>query len=415
MMLSKSNSVNKLFLKYLQTKANNKCCFTSTNTDSLKKTSLNQLHKDLGGKMVEFCGWEMPVMYKTGVLKEHLHCRTNSSLFDVSHMAQLKIHGKDRIKFFESLVVADLEALPKGSSKLSVFTNDKGGIIDDTMITNQGDCLYVVVNAGCAEKDIAHIQSKLKQFKEKSGASDVHMEILGEQSLIAIQGPKTEEILQKLLGKSSSVDLGKMEFMTQLPMNISGIPCIVTRCGYTGEDGFEISVHSNQAQKLAEILLSCTTPKEQGILPAGLGARDSLRLEAGLCLYGHDLNEDITPIEGTLAWLIGKRRREQGGFPGANIILPQIKDGVSKKRVGVLIQGPPAREGTQIIDPITKQPIGNVTSGTLSPMTKDSISMAYVPTSLSKVGTPLTLLIRDKEVQGTVTKMPFVATNYKKI
>jgi len=401
-------NASKTFVKYLQNaQSRSRCCFTTT-TEILKKTSLNQLHKDLGGKMVPFCGWEMPVMYPMGVLKEHLHCRTESALFDVSHMGQLRIHGKDRVKFFESIVVGDLQALPVNHSKLSVFTNEKGGIIDDTMITNAGDNLYVVVNAGCADKDIAHIRQKMSEF-----GGDVSMELLEDWSLIAVQGPATEQLLLSMV--KSNVDLTKMEFMTQHEMTINGIPCIVTRCGYTGEDGFEIAVKSNQAAKLAESLLATGNNTEgKGIKPAGLGARDSLRLEAGLCLYGHDLNEDITPIEASLNWLISKRRREEGGFPGASVIQKQLKEGVTKKRVGLVSTGAPAREGTDIIDPSTKEKIGSVTSGTVSPMTKQSISMAYVSTPLSKNGTPVTLSIRNKEVQGTITKMPFVPHNYKK-
>eukprot|EP01132_Coremiostelium_polycephalum_P004555 gene4555-5676_t len=409
--ISSNNTVSKLFLKYLQNstiKSNSgRCCFASSNTDALKKTSLNQLHKDLGAKMVEFCGWEMPVLYPAGVLKEHHHCRDESAFFDVSHMGQIRVHGKDRVKFFESIVVADLQSLPEGSSKLSVFTNDKGGIIDDTMITNAGDSLYVVVNAGCADKDIAHINQKMSEFRSKGG--DVSLELLSDLSLIAVQGPKTESVLSTLVGKG--VDLSKMEFMTQRRMTVGGIDCLVTRCGYTGEDGFEISVPSNKAVELAQILL-----KSGEIKPAGLGARDSLRLEAGLCLYGHDLNEDITPIEATLGWLLSKRRKEEGGFPGADIIKQQLKEGVSKKRVGITFDGPSAREGAKIIDPNTKAEIGTVTSGTISPRLKKSISMCYLSTPFSKNDTPVSVLSRTgKEIAATVTKMPFVPTNYKKI
>ncbi|EGC28969.1 aminomethyltransferase [Dictyostelium purpureum] len=399
-----------LFLKSLKasTRASNKCFFSSST--ELKKTSLNQLHKELGGKMVPFCGWEMPVQYPAGVLKEHMHCRKESSLFDVSHMGQLRFHGKDRVKFFESIVVADLQSLAAGHSKLSVFTTENGGIIDDTMITNAGDSLYVVVNAGCADKDIAHINQQMKLFKEKG--NDVSMELLEDLSLIAIQGPATEVILQKMVKQ----DITNMEFMTQRVMNIAGIDCIVTRCGYTGEDGFEISVPSNKAVQLAEILLSTSNANsEHGIKPAGLGARDSLRLEAGLCLYGHDLNDQISPIEASLNWLISKRRREEGGFPGASKIQQQLKDGVSQKRVGLIVEGSPAREGSLILDPSNNQEIGRVTSGTLSPVTRQAISMGYVSTPLSKVGTKVNVSVRNKIIPATISKMPFVPTHYKKI
>ncbi|KAM9989964.1 hypothetical protein ACTFIY_005999 [Dictyostelium cf. discoideum] len=390
----------------------NKRYFSTSN--ELKKTALNELHKELGAKMVPFCGWEMPVQYPAGVMKEHLHVRKESGLFDVSHMGQLRIHGKDRVKFFESIVVADLQALPTGHSKLSVFTNEKGGIIDDTMITNAGDSLYVVVNAGCADKDISHINEKIKEFKSVNPTHDVSMQLLEDLSLIAIQGPTTESKLKKFV---KDQDITNMEFMTQRPMTIAGIDCIVTRCGYTGEDGFEISVPSKQAVQLAELFLATSNASiESGIKPAGLGARDSLRLEAGLCLYGHDLNDDITPIEASLNWLISKRRREEGGFPGASIIQKQLqKDGCPQKRVGVIVNGAPAREGCLIFDPSTNQEIGKVTSGTISPITRQSISMAYVKTPFSKIGTQVNVSIRGKPITATISKMPFVPTNYKKL
>ncbi|KAN0032267.1 hypothetical protein ACTFIV_006148 [Dictyostelium citrinum] len=402
--------ISQNIIKIVQ-KSNNRYFSTS---NELKKTALNELHKELGAKMVPFCGWEMPVQYPAGVMKEHLHVRKESGLFDVSHMGQLRIHGKDRVKFFESIVVADLQALPTGHSKLSVFTNEKGGIIDDTMITNAGDSLYVVVNAGCADKDISHINEKIKEFKSINSSNDVSMELLGDLSLIAIQGPATESILQKLV---KDQDITTMEFMTQRPMTIAGVECIVTRCGYTGEDGFEISVPSKQAVHLAEIFLATSNASiETGIKPAGLGARDSLRLEAGLCLYGHDLNDDITPIEASLNWLISKRRREEGGFPGASIIQKQLqKDGCPQKRVGVIVNGAPAREGSLIFDPLTNQEIGKVTSGTLSPITRQSISMAYVKTPFSKIGTEVNVSVRGKSIPSIISKMPFVPTNYKKL
>ncbi|EFA84814.1 aminomethyltransferase [Heterostelium album PN500] len=379
-----------------------KCSATQTNN---KKTALFDLHKDLGAKMVPFCGWDMPLMYPTGVLKEHFQCRNNSALFDVSHMGQLRIHGKDRVEFFESIVVADIQALPVGHSKLSVFTTEQGGIIDDTMITNAGENLYVVVNAGCADKDIAHIKQKMAEFK--ATGKDVSLELMEDQALIAVQGPSTESIVSKL----AKLDLSNMEFMTQRHAKIDNIDVIITRCGYTGEDGFEISVSNSNAVRLAKILLDTGV---EGVKCAGLGARDSLRLEAGLCLYGHDLNEEITPIEATLGWLISKRRKEAGGFPGAAVIQKQLKEGVSKKRVGLIVEGPPARENTVLVDEAGKQ-IGHVTSGTLSPMTKQSISMCYLNTEHSKNGTKVFASIRGRQIPAVVSKMPFVPTNYKKI
>eukprot|EP01133_Synstelium_polycarpum_P017680 gene17680-21079_t len=354
--------------------------------------------------MVPFCGWEMPLMYPTGVLAEHMHCRTKSSLFDVSHMGQLRIHGRDRVEFLESIVVADLQALAPGSSKLSVFTTEEGGIIDDTMVTNAGDFLYVVVNAGCADKDIAHIRATMAAFVARG--KDVTLELMDQHSLIAVQGPRTEAIVSEL----TNTPLDRMEFMTQRPLKFGGINTIVTRCGYTGEDGFEISVEDRDAVALAKMLLATG---EDGVKGAGLGARDSLRLEAGLCLYGHDLNDKITPIEASLGWLISKRRKEAGGFPGAAVIQRQLKEGVRQKRVGVVVTGAPAREGTILVDANNK-PIGNVTSGTLAPMTKQAISIAYVDTEHSKLGTPIFASIRGRQMPAVITKMPFVPANYKK-
>ncbi|EGG20047.1 aminomethyltransferase [Cavenderia fasciculata] len=377
----------------------------TTTQQPLKKTALNKLHRDLGAKMVEFCGWDMPLMYPTGVLTEHMHCRQKSALFDVSHMGQLRLHGRDRIEFMESISVADLQAAQENKSKLSVFTTENGGIIDDTMITKKADSLYVVVNAGCADKDIAHMNNKIAEFR--ASGKDVAMELMGDSALVAVQGPETERIVSQVLGR----DLSKMEFMTQMDMTLDGIDLIVTRCGYTGEDGFEISVPNKHAEQFTRMLLDA----ESGVVvkPAGLGARDSLRLEAGLCLYGHDMDETITPIEASLAWLITKRRREQGGFPGASIIQQQLKEGVSKKRVG-LLSGIPVREGAVIVDNDGKA-IGKITSGTVSPVTKQYISMGYVPTESSKAGSNVTITIRNKPVKGEVVVMPFVKTNYKRL
>jgi len=303
--------------------------------------------------------------------------------------------------------VGDIAGLAPNHSRLSFFTNEKGGINDDTVITNAGDHLYIVVNAGCADKDIAHINKHLAEFRKQG--RDVTLENFSEQnSLIAVQGPATEKILQQFVKE----DLSKMDFMTQRPVTINGIPCIVTRCGYTGEDGFEISVPSNKAVALTTTFLD-TAKKGDGIKATGLGARDSLRLESGLCLYGHDLNEDTSPIEGALAWLIGKRRREQGGFIGSDIILRQIKEGVTKKRVGLLVKGAPAREDVTIHNEKGEE-IGKVTSGTFSPVLKQAIAMGYVKSEYSKPETQVIVKVRGKDQPATVSKTPFVPTHYKK-
>jgi len=381
--------------------------FGSQTEGPLKKTALHSLHVELGAKMVPFCGWDMPVQYKESIIDSHLHTRTKAGLFDVSHMAQLRITGKDRVKFLESLTVADLETLPEGSAKLSVLTNEKGGIIDDTMITNRGSHIYMVVNAGCADKDIPHLKKHVAAFQAKG--LDVSLEHLS-RSLLALQGPQAEKVLLDLV----KYDLSKMPFMTAQEMYVAGTKCLVSRCGYTGEDGFEISVSHEDAVGLAKLFLS-----KSAVIPVGLGARDTLRLESGLCLYGNDLEEHITPVEASLTWLIGKRRKEEGGFLGAEKILGQLKnpESVTKKRVGLFVTGPPAREHTPIYHPPGSESnnVGEATSGTLSPVLKKAISMAYVSTPLSKVGTELSVKVRGKLHPAVVTKMPFVPTNYKKL
>jgi len=379
---------------------------TQTN-EPLKKTTLWPLHLELKAKMVPFSGWDMPVQYSDSIIDSHLHTRQQASLFDVSHMAQLRITGKDRIKFLESLTVADLQSLPETHAKLSVLTNEKGGIIDDTMITNRGSHVFMVVNAGCAYKDIPHLKKHAAAFNSKG--LDVQVE-QWDRSLLALQGPKAEGVLQSLV----KYDLSKMPFMSAQEISVGGINCLVSRCGYTGEDGFEISVAHPDAIALAKLFLANNLVK-----PAGLGARDTLRLEAGLCLYGHDLEEHITPVEASLTWLIGKRRKEEGGFLGSDKILEQLKkpETVTKKRVGLIVNGAPAREHATIHHPAQKDDsvVGEVTSGTLSPVLKKAISMAYISTSLSKVGTEVSVKVRGKHHNATVSKMPFVPTNYKKL
>jgi len=362
----------------------------------------------LKAKMVEFCGWSMPIQYgDEGIIPSHLHCRTNASLFDVSHMSQLRLYGKDRQKFLESLVVADLDALPVNHATLSVFTNERGGIIDDTIITKRDGHFHVVVNAGCADKDWAHLTKQLAAFQSKGG--DVKLEKY-DRSLVALQGPKAESVLASI---SQGIDLAKMPFMTALEAEVAGVKgVLVSRCGYTGEDGFEISIPHEKAVHVTKQLLSNSAVKA-----AALGPRDTLRLEAGLCLYGHDLNEDITPVEGSLLWVIGKKRRETGGFLGAEKILGQIsgKVPVPEKRVGFYTQGPPAREGATLHDKSTDAQVGRITSGTLSPVLKKNIAMGYVNTPYSKLNTELVVKIRGKPHGAVVSKMPFVATKYKKL
>ncbi|KAI8375424.1 hypothetical protein EDC96DRAFT_497253 [Choanephora cucurbitarum] len=377
--------------------------FYATTNESIKKTALYDFHLQHGGKMVPFAGYAMPVQYgNMGMLASHLHTRNKASLFDVSHMLQTRLTGKDRNTFFEKLVVADLHQLPVGQGTLSVFTNEQGGIIDDTILMQQKDSLYVVSNAGCADKDLAHIRHHLAEFQNKGG--DVDFQVITDHSLIALQGPKAAAALEALVGQS----LHDFSFMHGRHMDIQGVPCHVARSGYTGEDGFELSIPTEEVIHITEKLLA-----HPDVELAGLGARDSLRLEAGLCLYGNDIDETTTPVEAGLTWTIPKSRRETGGFLGAEHILPQIKGGVTRRRVGLLIEGAPARHGAEVLDK-EGQVIGTVTSGCPSPVLKKNIAIAYVKNGSHKKGTELSVKVRNKVQPATVTKMPFVESNYHK-
>uniref|UniRef100_A0A3Q3X7N5 Aminomethyltransferase, mitochondrial n=1 Tax=Mola mola TaxID=94237 RepID=A0A3Q3X7N5_MOLML len=349
-------------------------------TAALKKTPLFDFHRERGGKMVDFAGWSMPVQYKDSHIASHMHTREHCSVFDVSHMLQTKVHGKDRVKFMESLVVADIAELKDNQ-------------------TDQG-YLYVVSNAGCADKDSAHMKARLAEFK--AAGFDVDLEFLDE-ALIALQGPSMAQVLQEGLKD----DLSKLAFMTSTLATVFGVPgCRVTRCGYTGEDGVEISMPQSRVVELTEKLLASSEVKL-----AGLGARDSLRLEAGLCLYGNDIDETTTPVEATLVWTIGKRRRQTKDFPGAHIIVPQIKAKTARKRVGLVSSGPPVRQHTPILTPDGKV-IGEVTSGCPSPCLKMNVAMGYLDAAFAKNGTPIQVEVRKKSVPATVSKMPFVPTKY---
>uniref|UniRef100_A0A670HVI7 Aminomethyltransferase n=1 Tax=Podarcis muralis TaxID=64176 RepID=A0A670HVI7_PODMU len=369
--------------------------------ESLKQTSLYDFHRHHGGKMVAFAGWSLPVQYTHSHLESHLHTRQHCSLFDVSHMLQTKVFGRDRIKFIESLVVGDIAELKPNQGTLSLFTNERGGIMDDLIVTSTSDQhLYVVSNAGCRDKDFALMKNKVKEMK--AAGCDVDLEV-SDNALLALQGPAMARVLQA--GVSDS--LAKLPFMTSAVMSVFGVPgCRVTRCGYTGEDGVEISVPASRAVELAELLL-----KDSTVWLAGLAARDSLRLEAGLCLYGNDIDESTTPVEASLIWTLGKRRRAAMDFPGASIILAQIKEKPKRKRVGLTSSGPPIRQHMPILSPEGKA-IGEVTSGCPSPCLQKNIAMGYVESDYSKLSTALTVEVRKKSCPALVTKMPFVATNY---
>lgn len=372
-------------------------------SEPVKKTALYDFHVKHGGKMVPFAGYAMPVQYSNmGMLASHLHTREKASIFDVSHMLQSRVTGKDRKKFFETLVVADLENLPVGQGTLSVFTNEQGGIIDDTIVMQHEDSLYVVSNAGCADKDLAHIRKHLAEFQKKGG--DVDFNVITDHSLIAIQGPKAAAALETLVGKS----LSDFSFMHGKNMDVAGVPCHIARSGYTGEDGFELSVPTEEIVTITEKLLA-----HPDVEMAGLGARDSLRLEAGLCLYGNDLDETTTPVEAGLTWTIPKSRRETGGFLGAEHILPQIKGGVARRRVGLIVEGAPARGGAEILNK-AGEVIGTITSGCPSPILKKNIAIGYVKNGNHKKGTELDVKVRNKVQKAVITKMPFVESNYHK-
>ncbi|RXJ74477.1 glycine cleavage system protein T [Veronia nyctiphanis] len=353
----------------------------------------------MGGKMVPFAGYDMPVQYALGVRKEHIHCREHAGLFDVSHMGQLRLHGADAAAALESLVPVDIQDLPAGKQRYALFTNEQGGLMDDLMVTNFGDHLFLVVNAACKEQDIAHLEANLP--------ASVELERLDDRALLALQGPEAAVVLSKL-----NPVVADMVFMDAVKVELNGVECLVSRSGYTGEDGYEISVPSEHADALARALLS-----DDAVEWIGLGARDSLRLECGLCLYGNDIDTTTTPVEASLLWAISKNRRldgeRAGGFPGADIILPQIvnKD-VNRKRIGLLGQSKaPVREGSELFDADDNK-IGVVTSGTFGPTKGMPVAMAYVNAEVAVIGTEVFAEVRGKKLPMTVEKMPFVPQRY---
>ena len=361
---------------------------------TLLKTPLHALHVELGAKMVPFAGYDMPVQYPAGVKAEHLHTRARAGLFDVSHMGQVKLTGSDAARDLERLVPGDLDGLAVGQMRYSMFTNEAGGILDDLMVCRIEDGLMVVVNAACKDADIAHMRANLSS----------EITVLEDRALIALQGPGAEAALSALAPAAAT-----LSFMTGAEMDVDGAACFVTRSGYTGEDGYEISVPADQADALARKLLA-----QNDVEAIGLGARDSLRLEAGLCLYGHDIDETTTPVEATLTWSIGKRRREEGGFPGADIILDQIKNGAPRKRVGILPDGrAPAREGTEIQAPDGTS-IGTITSGGFGPSLEAPLAMGYVTTEHAAAGSAVNVVVRGKALPAKTAKMPFVPNGYKR-
>ncbi len=364
---------------------------------TLLTTPLDALHRELGGKMVPFAGYAMPVQYPQGILGEHLATRAGAGLFDVSHMGQVTIEAEDPATVLESLVPGDVCGLAPGRTRYSVFTNDQGGILDDLMISKlSATKLFLVINAACKHADFAHLKDKL------GARADIRM--LDDRALLALQGPKAAAVMAGLCDGAD-----QQAFMSIRDTTIAGIPALITRSGYTGEDGYEISVPADKAEKLARLLLGLSD-----VRPVGLGARDSLRLEAGLCLYGSDIDTATTPIEAGLAWIIGKRRRAEGGFPGADVILRQLAEGPARKRVGIRPDGrAPARAHTEITDPDGTR-LGEVTSGGFGPSLDGPLAMGYVPTAFATPGTKVRLVVRGKPLDAAIVPMPFVAHSYFK-
>jgi aminomethyltransferase len=369
--------------------------------EPLKTTPLEALHIARGAKMVGFAGYNMPVNYPLGVLKEHLHTRTAAGLFDVSHMGQAVLAGEGVDKALETLVPGDVTGLQPGQIRYTMLTTPEGGIIDDLMVSRPAEPgkenkLFLVVNAGCKERDFAHIAARLGEKYTLKRYDDA--------ALLALQGPKAAEVLARFIPAAAT-----MNFMTTCVDKLAGVPVRLFRSGYTGEDGYEISVPAAEAARIAEALLD--QPEVEAI---GLGARDSLRLEAGLCLYGSDIDTTTTPIEASLAWTIGKRRRAEGGFPGAEKILGQLERGAPKKRVGIRPLGrAPARAHTEIQDGNGRR-IGEITSGGFGPSVNGPIAMGYVETAFAKVGTPLTLIVRGQAQPAQVESLPFAPHHYFK-
>tara|TARA_R100000750_G_scaffold34896_1_gene22465 strand:- start:2114 stop:3244 length:1131 start_codon:yes stop_codon:yes gene_type:complete len=369
----------------------------------LKTTVLNDLHHAQGAKMVGFAGYEMPVQYKLGVLKEHLHTRASAGLFDVSHMGQVILRGPDVARALEALVPVDVIGLAEGRQRYALFTNDAGGIEDDLMIANRGDHLFLVVNAACKHADVARMRAAL----EPQG---ITVKMLENRALVALQGPAAEDVLAE-----HCPDVREMKFMDVATLPIAGAECWISRSGYTGEDGFEISVPNAAAMDLAKSLLG-----DARVEAIGLGARDSLRLEAGLCLYGQDLDTDTTPIAAGLGWAISKARRTDGaragGFPGDTRILSEMAEGTALKRVGLRPEGrAPLRAGVVLFDAEEGgSEMGTVTSGGFGPSVEGPVSMGYVPRAQASEGTTLWAELRGKRVPVRVAKLPFVPAGFKR-
>jgi aminomethyltransferase len=372
---------------------------------TLQKTPLYELHQEFGAKLTEFAGYQMPVQYGLGILGEHQHTRTKAGLFDVSHMGQVILSGrsyKEIALAFEKLLPMDVLGLEAGRQRYGFLTTDSGGILDDLMFSNRGDHIFVVLNAACKGSDIMHLKSQLEP--------DITVQEIEDRALIALQGPASEAVLGEL-----NPQIKKMKFMDVETLPIGGADCWVSRSGYTGEDGFEISIPAEAAESVTREILS-----NKIVEFIGLGARDSLRLESGLCLYGHDIDEATTPVEASLTWAIQKARQangsRNGGFIGSEIILNQLDNGTDKKRVGFLPQTrAPMREGVEIFSTETsKEVIGKITSGGYGPTVGHPIAMGYIDSKYMRSNDDLYGELRGKRLPIKVSKMPFVPLNFKR-
>ncbi len=357
-----------------------------------QKTPLYDLHVELGGKMVDFAGWMMPVNYPAGVATEHKHCREKAALFDVSHMGQVELRGENVAGKLESLCPSSFRTLPEGKARYTFFTNPGGGIMDDLIVANAGDHFFVVVNASMRDQDINHMKRLDIEVKELSRA------------LIAVQGPAAEAIVA-----THAPIAAELKFMQTALAEINGVEVRLSRIGYTGEDGYEISIPEDKVVEITRLLL-----EHPDLAPAGLGARDSLRLEAGLCLYGNDIDNSTSPVEANLTWAMQKKRREEGGFPGEERILRELSEGPARKLVGIKPEGrAPARRGVEVADGAGNI-IGSITSGGFGPSFGGPISMGYVNADMAIADHAVTLLIRGRPHPATIVKLPFVAQNYKR-
>ncbi|UWQ61886.1 glycine cleavage system aminomethyltransferase GcvT [Leisingera caerulea] len=364
-------------------------------TDAPKRTPLYDLHVELGGKMVDFAGWEMPVQYPMGIMGEHKQCREKAALFDVSHMGQVILRGENVGEKLETLCPQAYATLKEGKARYGFFTNEEGGIMDDLIVSNAGDHYFVVVNAALRHQDIPHMQANL---------DGVEVTEIFDRALVAVQGPKAEDVVGGLCPAARD-----LKFMETTVADIDGAECRISRLGYTGEDGYEISIPEADAIRISKLFLA-----HDDCEPAGLGARDSLRLEAGLCLYGNDIDQSTSPVEASLSWAIQKRRKEDGGFPGAARIQKELAEGPFKKLVGIKPEGrAPARQGVEVQSE-GGDTLGTITSGSFGPTVGGPVAMGYVAADHAAPGTKVNLIIRGKAQPAEIVALPFVTQNYKR-